>query len=175
MPIVEFDIQAMYSAMDAKRTSLGLSWPNVAQALWDQSAPLNERRKDHPISPATLTGIAKRGDCTCQHALFVLRWLGRTPEDFLAGPSANRGRVALPPADEDHRLRWNLGAVYTALDERRRERGLTWRELARVIRCTDNQLTGLRTARYAIGMKLMMRIVQWLDVPAATFIYAAKW
>ena len=30
-------------------------------------------------------------------------------------------------------------------------------------------------ARYAIGMGLAMRIVQWLDRPAADFIYAAGW
>ena len=36
-------------------------------------------------------------------------------------------------------------------------------------------ITGMRTARYAVAMTLMMRIVQWLDQPAATFIYAAPW
>jgi hypothetical protein len=35
-------------------------------------------------------------------------------------------------------------------------------------------LTGIRTARFAIGMNLAMRIVQWLEQPAAAFIYAAK-
>jgi len=175
MSIREFDIDAMYAAMDAQRVAHGLSWPNVARALWDQSAVLNERRGDHPISAATLTGIAKRGDTTCQHALFILRWLRRTPEDFLPVPPLDRAHVALPSVGDDRRLRWDLGAVYNALDARRRERDLTWREVAQVIRCTDNQLTGLRTARYAIGMKLMMRIVQWLDQPAAAFIYSAEW
>ena len=175
MPIAEFDVHAMYAAMDAQRAVLGLSWPNVARALWNQSAVLNERRGDHPISPATLTGIAKRGDCTCQHALFILRWLGRAPEEFLSSPPADSSRFALPPAAEDRRLRWDLAAVYTALDERRRERTVTWREAAKAIRCTEHQLTGLRTARYAIGMKLMMRIVQWLGQPSATFICPAEW
>ena len=175
MSIDEFDVRAMYAAMDAQRAALGFSWPKVARALWDQSAVLNERRGDHPISPATLTGIAKRGDCTCQHALFILRWLGRAPEDFLSGLPVERGQFALPPAAEDRRLRWDLAAVYNALDERRRERGITWREVAQPLRCTQHQLTGIRTARYAIGMKLMMRIVQWVAQPAAAFIYPAEW
>ncbi len=64
----------MCAAMDAQRTERGLNWPQVARALWEQSAVLNEQRHDHPISPATLAGIAKRGDCTCQRALFILRW-----------------------------------------------------------------------------------------------------
>src|SRR6478752_5593669 len=123
----------MYAAMDARRIAGELSWRQVAAEIWDQSRVLNERRGDHPISASTLTGIAKRGDCTCQHALFILRWLGRSPESFLSGPAAHRGHVALPPAAEDRRLRWDLAAVYAALDERRRERGLTWRELAHAL------------------------------------------
>src|SRR4249920_4243406 len=98
MSIDEFDARAMYAAMDAQRAALGLSWAGVARALWDQSAVLNERRGDHPTSPATLTGIAKRGDCTCQHALFILRWLGRVPEDFLSTAAAG---AALPAAGPD--------------------------------------------------------------------------
>src|SRR4051812_28733044 len=92
-----FDVLAMYAAMDARRIERGLSWTGVARALWDQSTVLNQQRRDHPISPATLTGIAKRGDCTCQHALFILRWLGRPPESFLIVP-ATGSDVALPAA-----------------------------------------------------------------------------
>lgn len=94
----DFDAKAMFAAMDARRMELGLTWAGVARAIWNQSAALNARRPAHPISPATLTGFGKRGDCT-----------------------------------------------------------------------------GIRTARYAIGMRLMMRIVCWLGVPRATFIYAAGW
>ena len=56
-----------------------------------------------------------------------------------------------------------------------RREALTWPELASVLRCTPNQLTGLRTAKFATGMTLAMRITQWLDRPAADFVYAAKW
>jgi hypothetical protein len=62
-----------------------------------------------------------------------------------------------------------------ALNARRREQGLTWAELAGQLACSEHQLTGIRTARFAIGMKLAMRIVEWLERPAAAFIYAAKW
>jgi hypothetical protein len=170
----DFDVRAMFDAMDAERVKRGLSWPQVARALWDQSPVLNQRRQDHPISPATLTGIGKRGDCTCQHALFVLRWLERSPESFVPGSAANHPAV-LPAAGDDRRLRWRLKEVFQALDARRRERDLTWRALARELRCTEHQLTGIRTARYALGMKLMMRIVLWLERPSSDFIYAAPW
>ena len=161
--------------MDAQRLERGLSWRQVADQVWEQSAELNRRRNDHPISPATLTGIAKRGDTTCQHALFMLRWLGRSPESFFPSGTAEIGNTALPTVGADRRLRWNLKALYGALDVRRRDTKLTWRQLAVQLRCTENQLTGIRTARYAIGMKLAMRIVQWLERPAADFIYIATW
>jgi hypothetical protein len=119
--------------------------------------------------------MRKRRATSCQHALFMLRWLDRTPESFLAGRAAQAGGVALPAAGPDRRLRWNLRALYDAMDARRRAGGLTWPQLATVLGCTPSQLTGLRTARFATNMTLAMTIVQWLDRPAADFVYAAGW
>ncbi len=170
----EFDVADFFAALDAKRTSAGMSWPQVAGAIWSQSAALNDRRRDHPISPATITGMAKRGDTTCQHALFLLRWLERSPESFLAGGEV-RAEAPLPHCGPDRRLRWSLRRLYEALDARREGRELTWAQLAGELRCTPNQLTGIRRARFAIGMRLAMRITQWLGRPAADFIYAARW
>jgi hypothetical protein len=83
--------------------------------------------------------------------------------------------AALPAAGPDRRLRWDLAALHEAVNARRLERQLTWAELAGLLRCTANQLTGIRTARYAIGMKLATKIVQWLECPASASICAAKW
>jgi hypothetical protein len=69
---------ALLDARDAQRCERKLSWQGVARELWDQSATLNARRNDHPIGVSTLTGIVTRRDTTCQHALFMLRWLDRT-------------------------------------------------------------------------------------------------
>jgi hypothetical protein len=170
----EFDGSALFTALDDQRVARGLSWRGVADELWDQSAELNARRHDHPISPATLTNVAKLGNTSCQHALFMLRWLHRSPESFLAGV-ANDGSFALPEAGPDRRLRWNLKLLYQDLDEQRQEEKLTWPALAQQLQCTTSQLTGIRTVRYAIGMKLAMRIVQWLDQSAAHYVYVASW
>jgi hypothetical protein len=178
----EFDTLALFAALDAQREERGLSWPGVARAIWELSSELNARRGDHPISPATLTGMTKRGDVSCQHALFMLRWLDRPPESFLRGATT----VApgdLPAAGPDRRLRWNLHTtprrrwpgLYEAMDDQRRSEGLTWPELAQRLGCTPNQLNGLRNARFAMSMTLAMRITQWLERPAAEFIYAAGW
>jgi hypothetical protein len=176
-----FDTRALYAALDEKRTSLGISWPTVARELWELSSELNERRRDHPISPATLTNMAKKPRTSCQHALFMLRWLERTPESFLTKAPAGEGaaidqqRFALPVAGPDRRLRWALKLLYASMDEKRRQDGLNWSTLAAILHCTPNQLTGLRTAKFATGMDLAMRIVQWLGRPAADFVYAATW
>jgi hypothetical protein len=170
-----FDVAALYAALDDKRTSLGISWTAVARQLWELSSELNDRRRDHPISPSTLTNMAKNPRISCQHALFMLRWLERAPESFLAGSSGDDARFALPVTGPDRRLRWALKRLYASMDEKRRQEGLTWSGLAATLGCTPSQLTGLRTAKFATGMDLAMRIVQWIGLPAADFIYRATW
>lgn len=171
----DFDFVALFDAIDQRRTASGLSWQRVADAVWEQSAVLNRQRADHPISPATLSGMKARRQTSCQHALAFLRWLGRTPESFVPAAAGGSTDVPLPQAGPDRRLRWDLRALYTALDATRRERALTWSACALELRCTPSQLTGLRTARFATGMLLAMRIVRWLDRPAADFIRTARW
>jgi hypothetical protein len=183
--LAPFDVAALYAALDEKRTSLGLSWTGVAGQLWELSSELNDRRSDHPISPSTLTNMGRNPRISCQHALFMLRWLDRTPESFLVGwgPGSGPGpgsagedeRFALPVTGPDRRLRWALKRLYASMGEKRREEGLTWPGLAAILGCTPSQLTGLRTAKFATGMNLAMRIVQWLDRPAADFIYRSTW
>src|ERR1700722_11376656 len=104
----EFDLQAFFEAVDARRRAQRLSWPALAIAIWEQSRVLNDRRNDHPISPATIRKLAEGRGLSCQHALFVLRWLGVPPETFVAEPQDGTAGIPLPPADEAHRLRWNL-------------------------------------------------------------------
>jgi transcriptional regulator with XRE-family HTH domain len=170
-----FDNAALYAALDEKRTARGLSWQRVADQMWEQSAALNGRRRDHPISPSTLTNLTSSPRTSCQHALFMLRWLGRAPESFLRGAAEAGEQFNLPAAGPDHRLRWALKLLYVALDDKRRQEGLTWKALAVALGCSPGQLTGLRTAKYATSMDLSMRITQWLGRPAADFVYPAAW
>jgi hypothetical protein len=170
-----FDIAALFSALDTQRLDQALSWPGVAKEIWNQSATLNAHRNDHPISATTLTGMPKRMDTSCQHALFMLRWLGRTPESFIPGSPLDAKSSALPQVGSDRRLRWDLQKLYNSLDAQRRERDLSWPQVARELRCTPNQLSGIKRARFAISMRLAMRIATWLDCPARDFVYAANW
>lgn len=177
--IREFDGGALYAALEAKRRREGISWPAAAAAIWNMSSALNAARDarglaNHPISPSTLRSLGRRGDTTCQHALFFLRWLERTPESFLAGAPLGAG-APLPACGPGRRPRWDLKALHAALQEVRRSRSLTWTQTAHELGCQSGQLTGLKSARFATGMNLAMRITQWVGQPAADFVYLARW
>ncbi|MGI8523129.1 MAG: hypothetical protein ACR2K3_07440 [Nocardioides sp.] len=169
-----FDCGALFSALDADRRDRGLGWYELADLLWQQSADLNAQRNDHPLCGGAVQRLQQRGATSCQYALFMLRWLDRAPEDFLTGPIIEVGEVTLPELGPDRRLRWDLNQLHSALNERRRQRKLTWPELARDLDCTPSRLTNLRTARLA-DMDLVMRITQWLGRPARGFIHPAQW
>ncbi len=174
-PSQEFDLQAFFDAVDSRRREQQLTWQALATALWKQSRALNEKRNDHPISAATIRNLADGRRLSCQHTLFVLRWLGVPPETFAVTPQPGTAGIRLPLADELHRLRWSLGKLYGALDAARTARDATWQQAADHLHCTPSQLTGLRTAKFATGMQLAMRITQALRRPAADFVYVAEW
>lgn len=170
-----FDCVALFDALDAERRERGLGWYDLADELWEQSEDLNAQRSgDHPLCGGAVQRIRERGTTSCQYALYMLRWLGRAPEDFLTGPVLDVGDVRLPEAGPDRRLRWDLKRLHTVLNERRRQQGLTWADLAVELDCTPARLTNLRTARQA-DMGLALRVTQWLRQPAAAFVYPAEW
>jgi hypothetical protein len=170
----DFDFAAFFGAFDAERRNRRLGWYEFAAELWQQSSELNAQRMDHPLCGGAVSRLGARGATSCQYALFMLRWLGRAPEEFLTGPAIDVGNLQLPEPGPDSRLRWNLNQLHTALNEQRHQRGLTWSELAQELGCTPSRLTNLRTARTA-DMGLTMRVTQWLGRPAAEFIHAAHW
>ncbi|MEP7046637.1 MAG: hypothetical protein ABI949_08165 [Ilumatobacteraceae bacterium] len=169
-----FDCAAFFAALDAQRRKRGIDWNELAVELSQQSSVLNARLMDQAICPGAVVRVNRRGTISCQYAMSMLRWLGRAPEDFLTGPVVDVGDVRLPAAGPESRLRWDLNALYTELDEQRTALGLTWVRLAGLLGCTPSRLTNLRTARLA-DMDLAMRITQWLKRPAAAFIHPAPW
>jgi hypothetical protein len=44
-----FDFNVFISAVDSERRKQELTWVDLAEALWDQSAELNAHRNDHPL------------------------------------------------------------------------------------------------------------------------------
>jgi hypothetical protein len=171
--LAAFDFAAFFAAVDRARRDRDMGWFELAGELWDQSAQLNAQRDDHPLCGGAVSRLGGRGETSCQYALYLLRWLGKPPEEFLAGPVRDVGDVQLPDPGPDSRLRWDLAQLHAALSEERQRQGLTWAGLAKRVGCTPSRLTNLRTARMA-DMALTMRVTQWLRRPAADFIHPAS-
>lgn len=170
-----FDCESLYDDLDEQRRARGLGWYELADLLWQQSADLNaEREGDRPLCGGAVQRLRVRDSTSCQYALFMLRYLGRAPEEFLVGPVVDVGDTSLPEAGTDRRLRWDLEQLHSALDAQRGERGLTWADVGRELGCTASRLTHLRSARTA-DMSLVLTVTQWLGQPAATFIHPADW
>jgi len=169
-----FDFAAFFEAFDTERRDRGWGWYEFADELWQQSSELNAQRMDHPLCGGAVSRLGVRGAISCQYALFMLRWLGQAPEMFLTGPAVDVGDVRLPEPRPASRLRWDLGQLHAALNLQRHERGFTWLELAQELGCAPSRLTNLRTARMA-DLELTMRVTQWLEMPVAKFIHAARW
>jgi len=173
--LAAFDFDAFVDAFDTERRSRGLGWYEFAAELWDQSVDLNAMRPDdHCPCGGAISRLRERRAASCQYALFMLRWLGRAPEEFLTGPVRDVGDTRLPQVGPDSRLRWNLNELHTSLNDQRQRDGLTWAKLAGELDCTPSRLTNLRTARLA-DMELTMRVTQWVSRPAAAFIYPTQW
>lgn len=175
MALPAFDFAAFTTALDTQRVQGNLGWYDLADQVWDQSVSLNAQRpQDHPMCGGAIGRLSARGETSCQYALFLLRWMGRAPEEFLTGDVVDVGKVHLPKAGPDKRLRWDLPVLHAAVNDERRAREMTWAQLADVIGCTPSRLTNLRGAKQA-DLALVMRVTQWLARPSTDFISAVSW
>src|SRR5262249_28626527 len=172
----EFDMTALCAVLDEARAAGGLSWTELVAEI---NAPF-KFVPSIPISLSTIRGMGGKASVTSAVVLQVLRWLGRSPESFLAGRSApavapDASAEALPDIGPERILRFDTKAMHAALDEVRRERGLTWRQVASELPgFKEGMLTNLSTGP-AIGFPRVMRITQWLDRPAAEFMRGYDW
>ena len=123
---MDFDVDALYAAIDARRQARGLTWLQLAREISGQF----ERVPIRSISPSTITGMRKRQAIEGDGVLQMLRWLGRAPEDFVPGRPQPRAEAALPPVPRGRILRFDVLGIYAAIDARRAERGITWCQVA---------------------------------------------
>jgi hypothetical protein len=115
--------------------------------------------------------MPSKSSVTSAVVLQVLRWLRRTPESFLAGhDTLPQAEETLPDPGPSRILRFDTWALYAALDAERRERGLTWKQMAGALPgFTASMLTNLSTGPL-IGFPRVMMLTQWLRRPAASFV-----
>jgi hypothetical protein len=166
---------ALCATLDETRAARELSWTDLVAEI---NAPF-KFVPSIPISLSTIRGMGGKASVTSAVVLQVLRWLGRSPESFLAGRSATVGMdpsaESLPDVGPERILRFDTKSLHAALDDARRERGLTWRQVAGELPgFKEGMLTNLATGP-AIGFPRVMRITQWLGGPAAKFVRGYDW
>lgn len=154
------------AALEDARSERGLTWVELM-------AEVNrafEGTTSIPITLRTVRGMAKKSSVTSAVVLQILRWMRRSPESFLSGSGGARDEEALPEPGPGRVLRFDTRAIYGELDEQRRARGLTWKQVASELPgFTESMLENLATGPL-IGFPRVMLLTQWLERPAAHFI-----
>jgi hypothetical protein len=166
----DFDVDALYQALDAQRRARGLTWPRVMAEINRSSKPVPRQ-----ISASTITGIRDKRVIEGDGVLQMLRWLRLSPERF--GPPAPwaESEMRLPAAPDRCVLRFDTAKIHAMLDARRASRHLTWKAVAEEI----GGVTASSLQRYAAGGRTafphVMRIARWLEVPVARLVRVSEW
>ena len=163
----DFDLRALYDAIDEQRRARQLTWRDVA-------AGVSRSIRLRPVAASTITGLKQKAQCEGDGVLQMLLWLRRTPESFMRDLTDPQSLCFLQPnLAPGQILRWDTRALFDALDARRRERQLTWAEVAREIGgFTPARITNLSTGPRTT-FPGVMRLVRWLGEPAAAFTRVA--
>jgi len=158
-----FDVDRYFEALDAERERRGLSWAALTREL---NAPFSHRPDIHPISTSTITGLRGRASLNGNIVVHTLMWLRRSPEEFVDGhPVEPR---PLPQLEAGRLPRWNTESLYDALDQQRDMRGLAWTEAAAQVGEFTPEM--LKSLRKSVGFPRVMRVLAWLQRPAADFV-----
>ena len=160
----DFDLKALYQALDEQRSRRGLSWTGAAREI------SRSLRPGHPISTSTITGIKDRDSAEGDGILQMLIWLDRSPESFIAGfAGAGAERYRLPDPGENKVLRWDTRALHAAVDARRQELGLSWAETALQMETISPSMLAHLSRGGRTSVPAVMRMVVWVGRPAAEF------
>lgn len=167
--ISDIDLAQLFAALDSQRRARGLSWNGLTREVNDlfRDVPC------HPIATSTITSLKDKREVIANAALQMLVWLDRSPESFMTGHNDSMKGTSLPRLEPDRILRADTVAIFRAIDAVRRDRGLTWHQVAGEIGgVTGTQLTRLAKGA-GIGLVALGRIAQWLKRPVATLTIAS--
>src|SRR5262245_1207551 len=174
IPEADFDISAIYAAINARRIDLGMSWKAVAREV----NRVDERYAVHPISSSTISGLKnKRWGVEGDGVLQMLLWLDRPPESFVPGhPGAAHPDARLPRVTGRETLRFDVPSIYEKVDSLRAARGLTWAQAAAEIGGLYNGETLKNMSKQRrTGFPHVMRLARWLHCPAAALTRVVDW
>jgi len=166
----DFDLAAVYAALDAQRQARGLTWQQTMKEINGSFG----RTPNRPISTSTVTSMRTKSVAEGDGVLQMLRWLDRSPESFIPG-HRETSEERLPPVRPNQVLRFDTRKLHAALDARRVERRMTWKEVAGEIGGTGaSSLTHLSRGGRT-GFPFVARIAAWLGRPVADFTRVADW
>src|SRR5262245_22485599 len=166
----DFSLTALYEALDAQRESRGLSWVAVTREINHQS----ERLSKYPISQSTIMGIRSHSAVEGDGVLQMLLWLDRTPESFVPGHRGSEIAARLPKIPPSQVLRFDTRKLHAALDAQREQRTMTWAQVGSELGIGASTLTRLANGGRTTFPDVM-RMVGWLEKPAAEFTHASDW
>jgi hypothetical protein len=161
----DFNLGALYLAIDAQRQSRGITWQ---QAMLEINRQSNGKAGRHPIARSTVLGLRTKAIAEGDGVLQMLRWLNRSPESFVPGCKALDVHT-LPYVPFDQVLRFDTVKLHAAIDTQRTARRLTWEQVAQEIGgMSATTLTHMKKGGRT-GFPFVMRITRWLGEPAAHF------
>jgi hypothetical protein len=166
----DFDLQALYAAMDAQRRSRTMTWDAVTAEV---NAQIRDVPGHKPIAKSTITRLATE-KTSGAGPLQMMLWLDRSPESFVPGfQNAEAARFKLRKLGTEQILRFDTKALYAALNAQRHAKGLTWNDVASEMGIgSSNPLRSLAKGGLT-GFPIVMRMVGWLGRPAAAFTRAS--
>jgi hypothetical protein len=160
----DFDLTALWEALDLQRRMLALSWAEVASSINGSGFG------GTLLSPATLAGLKDKDVAEGDGVLQMLIWLERTPESFVPGfEEADEEAYKLPLPGTHEIVRFDSASIFRAVNAVRTARALSWTEAAHEI----GGFTGGMLSRMAAGGRVafpgVVRIARWVNMPVASF------
>ncbi len=160
----DFDLKALYRAIDAQRRMRVMTWAET-------TAEINRGTTGpYAIAASTIRGLTSRSIVEGDGVLQMLLWLGRPPESFVPDfpdVESEQYRLRTPPPEQI--LRWDAAAIHSALDVERSRKGMTWKAAAAEIGGVTPGMLATLAKGGRTSLPSVMRIVRWLDQPAARF------
>ena len=100
----DFDVDALFAALDEQRQARGLSWQAMAREVNGPFATTTSR----PITASTISGMRGKRAIEGDSVLQQLRWLNRTPESSVpGGTGVAEEDCALPSVSPNRILRFD--------------------------------------------------------------------